>query len=228
MKITEMCEADRPREKMLASGVSSLGDGELLAVLLRTGSRGESALDLSQKLLKAAGGSLVALAGLSPASLCALPGIGRGKAAMLLAAFEIGRRFFAEESRLDKVPLTSPRMVYRMMLPELRGRTREECWVVFLNRSQYCVGRERMTLGSQHATIIDPKDIVRAALERHASEIILVHNHPSGNPRPGERDIEQTRRLKAALAAFEIGLMDHVIVCDDCYFSFSEARVCRI
>ena len=222
MKIKELCEGERPREKMLSGGVQALSNGELLAVILRTGNPGKNVVELSQEILSEAQGSLVFLGGMSLEKLLAIDGIGKSKAATLAACFELGRRTFAEKAAFRKVPVTSPRMVFELMIPSLLGLDHEECWILFLNNAQYCTGRRRVSYGGMDSTVIDIKGITRLALEKRASYLILVHNHPSGSPLPSQEDIRQTAALKKALTPMGIGLMDHVIVCNDCYYSFSD------
>lgn len=227
MKILELCEDERPREKMLANGPRSLGSGELIAVLFRTGNRSESAIEVAQRLLASAGGSLVALSSMSPEKLTGINGIGPGKATTLMACFELGRRLFAEQSAVEKTPILSPRKVFDLMRPKLLGLKHEEFWAVFLNNAQYCIAAQRLTSGGQSATLIDLKETVRTALDKRAAFVVLVHNHPSGNPRPSQEDIRQTSAMKKALTPFDIGLMDHVIVCDDCFYSFSDEEMVK-
>ena len=238
MLIKEIVVADRPREKLLSKGVEALGDGELLAVLLRCGNAGEGAQELAQRLLRSSGG-LVALSALSARELCGLPGLGPAKAATLLAAFELGRRFLSEgvvtsqPSSLSDLsqafsshrPILTPRMAYDLMLPLLKGRRNEECWVLFLNVSNYPVGRERVSTGGWNSTTIDVREIVRLALGYRAAGIILVHNHPGGNPRPSQADIRYTEILRKSLSVFDISLQDHVVISDARFFSFSEDRM---
>ena len=225
MKIKELTEGERPRERMMKYGAESLGTGELLAVLLRSGTRGESAVDLAQRLLSLAGGSLVQLSQMPLARLRAQRGLGGAKVLPVLAALELGRRFMSEESRLDKISIIAPAQVYRMMKPVLKGLETEECWVVYLNSAKYVIGRECVSSGGLNATIIDVKKIVASALERRAQSLVLVHNHPSGNPRPGREDLIQTQALRRALDAFSIHLLDHVVICDDSYYSFADELV---
>ena len=185
MTIKELRADERPREKMLARGAGSLSDGELLAVLLRSGNRECSALDLARQLLDLADGRLSALFNLPPDRMLALGGIGPGKAASVLAAFELGRRFLQEASSVVKSPVLTARRVHELMLPRLKGLQHEECWVLFLNDHQYLVGKVRVTSGGGNSTTIDIRQIIRMALDKAASALILVHNHPSGNPTPG-------------------------------------------
>ena len=185
MKIKELSPEDRPREKMLEKGAGSLSTAELIAILLRTGTGKSNAVETARKLLNMAGGNLTGLYSLSVEKMCGITGIGQGKAITVAAAIELGRRFGAETSRIEKISVTSPDMIYRMMLPKMKGLGHEECWVVYLNRANYITGCEQASRGGLDATTVDIKIIVRKALEKLASGIILIHNHPSGNPMPG-------------------------------------------
>lgn len=222
MKIKELCEAERPREKMLSAGPGALSNGELLAVILRSGTRSMSAIDLAQELMKKVDGSLCRLATMSPAMLCGIEGIKNQKAAGILASLELGRRMMCEAGTVEKRPVTRAKTVFEIMRPYLKGLDHEECWILFLNRSNYITGRQKVSSGDDYSTIMNTKEIVRRCLEKHASALIMVHNHPSGNPHPSDADIRRTEALHDALHTFEIDLLDHVIVCDDCFFSFSE------
>ena len=225
MKMKEMCESERPRERLLSEGATALSNGELLAVLLNTGNRGKNVVEMAREVLSAAQGSLITLAGMSMAQLEKVDGIGKSKAATLAACFELGRRLFSEKAAFKKYPVISPRVVYEMMIPQMLGLDHEECWILFINNAQYCTGRQRVSSGGLDSTVIDLKDITRTALDRRATFLILVHNHPSGSPFPSQEDIKQTEALKKALTPMGIGLMDHVIICNDCYYSFSDEEM---
>lgn len=213
-----------PREKMLERGPSSLGNDELLAILLRTGSRGESVLKLARRLLDLGDGRLDNLFNMSLSRLQREPGIGPGKATGVLAALELGRRFFREESGGERKSVNSPRMVYDIMVPELKGLPHEECWVVFLNSHNYLLGKMQLSKGGGCSTIIDVALVVKAALDRSASALVLVHNHPSGDPEPSMADMKETESLHDACKTLNMALMDHIIFCDGCFYSFSEER----
>ena len=228
MTIKELRADERPREKMLARGAGSLSDGELLAVLLRSGNREASALDLARHLLDLSDGRLSVLFNLPAERMLALPGIGPGKVTSVLAAFELGRRFLQEESSVIKSPVLTARRVHELMLPQLKGLQHEECWILFLNDHQYLVGKARVTSGGGNSTTIDIRQIIRMALDKAASALILVHTHPSGTPTPGPADVRQTEALRKGVAAVGLTLLDHVVVADDCCFSFSDDRMYRI
>ena len=227
MKIKDLDAAERPREKMLSRGAGSLSDGELLAVLLRSGGRETSALDLARQLLDLADGRLSALFNLSQDRMLSLSGVGPGKAASVIAAFELGRRFLQEESSLVKKPLMTARSVYEMMLPQLKGLQHEECWILFLNDHNYLTGKMKATSGGSSSTVIDVRQVIRSALDKGASAIVLVHNHPTGNPTPSPADIRQTDALRKGVGAVGLALLDHVVVADDSFFSFSDDRMYR-
>ena len=220
MKISELCQEERPREKVLAYGPAHVSSAELLAILLRTGTKQESVLEIAQKVLADCAGSLTELSSRSTEQMAAVKGVGITKALTLTAAFELGRRMGEEKFRMKKEPVRGARDIYRMMGPKLKGVQREECWGIFLNSNQYVIATEQLTLGDDISTIIDSKGIVRRALDHQCRKFILVHNHPSGNPMPGKADISQTGQLKDALAPFNIKLLDHVIVSDDSFYSF--------
>jgi DNA repair protein RadC len=227
MKIKELTEGERPRERMMEYGAESLGTGELLAILLRSGTRGESAVDLAQRMLALAGGSLVQLSRIPVDRLRAQRGLGGTKVLPVIAALELGRRFMDEGSRLDKIPVIAPAQVFRMMKPVLKGLETEECWVLYLNSAKYVISRECVSAGGMDSTIMDVKRIAASALEHKAQSLVLVHNHPSGNPRPGSEDMERTLELRRALDSLSISLLDHVVVCDDAYYSFADEMVYR-
>ena len=225
MKLKELCIDDRPREKMLEKGPSSLSNAELLAIMIRTGTGKMNVVDVARTLLHTAEGRLNAIADMPVEKLCSISGIGRSKAVTIAAAFELGRRSAAEKIVQDRVPVTSPKDVFRMMLPFMRGLDHEECWAVFLNRANYVLGKDRMSVGGMDSTTMDVKAVLRRALDRKASGIILVHNHPSGSALPGQADIRQTALLKKALQTCEIQLVDHVVIAEDCWYSFADEQL---
>lgn len=224
MRMKDLCKDDRPREKMIQKGAESLSNAELLAILLRTGTGSKNVVDLARELLDSADKSLRELAGMSIEKLCEVNGVGQGKAVTVAAAFELGRRISYTDS-LERIYVSSPRVVFRIMAPNLKGLDHEECWVLFLNRANYILGKERMSVGGMDSTVIDVKTILRRALERKASGVILVHNHPSGNAMPGKADISQTASLKKALGICDIQLIDHVVVADGCWYSFADEQL---
>lgn len=157
--------------------------------------------------------------------MCRTCGIGPDKAVTIAAAFELGRRFSAEKSMLPRISVTGPEMIFDIMNPVMNGLRHEECWVIYLNRANYVIGKEMVSSGGLDATVIDVKIIVKKALEMLASGIILVHNHPSGNPRPGVNDVKYTEVLKKAAGTFDISLLDHIVMTDSAFYSFADECV---
>jgi len=228
MKIHELPLDDRPREKLLAKGAAALSNSELLAILLRSGTRYANVIDIARLLLMEADGSLATLSGMSVERMVRLSGIGKEKAATIAATFELGRRFMAEKDDFDHKSINEPDMAYRMLIPKMKGLTHEECWALFLNRSNYVIGTERLSSGGLTSTTMDIPAVVRMAIEKNATGVILSHNHPSGNPRPGKDDILRTEMLRKALNSMDISLLDHIVVCDNRYFSFSKEEFYEI
>lgn len=225
MRIKDMGADDRPVEKMLDKGARALSNSELIALLLRSGTAKMNAMEVARLIVSQADGSLTRLSGMSADALTAMPGIGRMKAAVILAAFELGRRFQAETSWSGKEAVRNAAAVYDIMAPLLKGLGHEELWILFLNRANFLICKELLSSGGSAATIVDQKMVIRRAMEKKASSIIMVHNHPSGNPRPGAEDLKQTERMREALKKMDLSLLDHVIVCDDCFFSFAEEKL---
>ena len=224
MRIKDLCADERPREKMTRKGADALSDSELLAILLRTGTGGMNVVDMARELLKKADGRLNGIAMMSVESLCGIGGIGPGKAVTLAAAFELGKRCSLESSSSIRTPISSPKTVSIMMQPLLRGLDHEECWILYLNRANFLISKEKISSGGIDATIMDCRHILMKALEKKASGIIIVHNHPSGSSLPGTADIQATRQLDKALKACEISLIDHVIIAEDNYYSFADEQ----
>ena len=225
MRLKDLCLDDRPREKMVEKGSAALSNAELLAIMIRTGTGRMNAVDVARALLAQAEGRLNSIADMSMEKLCSVDGIGPSKAVTIAAAFELGKRCAMELSVPEKVSVSSPKVVFRMMLPLLRGLGHEECWAIFLNRANFVLGKERMSVGGLESTVVDVKSILRRALERKASGVILVHNHPSGSAMPGQADIKQTGVLKKALQTCEIHLIDHVVIAEDSWYSFADERL---
>lgn len=228
MKMLDLCADDRPREKMLERGASALSNAELLAILLRTGTGRMNVVEIAQTILRRAEGSLDVLAGMSADVLCETDGIGPSKAVTLVAAFELGRRWFAEEGAGRRVRLSNPETVFRMMYPLLRNLDIEECWAIYLNNTNYCISKERLSVGGENSTVLDSKVLVRRALEKKAAGVILVHNHPSGNALPSTADVDRTRAIRNALKACDMSLVDHVIIGFRSCYSFSDERLVDI
>lgn len=227
MRLKDYSSDERPREKMIDKGASALSNAELLAILLRTGTGSMNVLDVARELLKMADGKLNNITSMSCECLCRIKGIGPDKAVTVSAAFELGRRAAMESVIDNKTSVSNPRTVFRIMLPIMKGIDHEECWCLFLNRANYIIAKECMSRGGLDSTVFDIKSILRKAMERKACGIIIVHNHPSGNPLPGENDIRETRNLKKALDTCGIALIDHVIIAEDSFYSFADECISK-
>ena len=225
MKIKDLDRGERPRERLLATGAAGLSTTELLAILLRSGTRKKNVKETAEELFGAAGNSLTVLSGFSPEKMTETEGIGPDKAATVSAAMELGKRFMGEQHCTDRVSITGPKQIFEVMRPIMKGLDHEECWIFFLNRANYIIAKEMLSTGGMAATVLDVRIIIRKALEKKAHGIILVHNHPSGNPMPGTCDITQTKNLKKAAETFEISLVDHVVIAGDRYYSFADEEV---
>ena len=212
MKIKDLDRGERPRERLLASGAAGLSTTELLAILLRSGTRKKNVKETAEELFGAAGNSLTVLSGFSPEKMTETEGIGPDKAATVSAAMELGKRFMGEQHCTDRVSITGPKQIFEVMRPIMKGLDHEECWIFFLNRANYVLSKERLSSGGMSATVLDTKVIIRKALEKRAHGLILVHNHPSGNALPSEQDRQITRQLMQAAQLFDIQVVDHVII----------------
>lgn len=224
MKMMDMCAGERPRERIIAQGAGVLSDSELIAVILRNGTRGQSALDLAKNILCEYGWKLSRLSSASLDRIAKIPGVGPCKAASVCAALELGRRFIREENSSPRRMVTGPESVYEIMLPELKGLQHEECWTVFLDAGNRLLSSERLSAGGLESTVIDCRMIIRKMMEKNASGLVLVHNHPGGDPHPSVEDIKSTASLRDAVSACSLRLVDHLIFCDACWYSFAEDR----
>ncbi len=228
MKIKDLCPDERPREKMRHRGAKALSNAELLAILLGSGVGGKNVVDVAQEVMRSAGGRLTLLEAMPLERLLSHKGVGESRAITIAAALELGRRCFEEAAVVDKRSLTSPELVSQVMLPTLKSLDHEECWVLYLNRAHFLIGKEMVTSGSLSSVILDTGRILKRAIEKQCSQLVLVHNHPSGSPRPGQADIVQTDTLRRALSAIGVSLLDHVILADDSFYSFAEERIGKL
>jgi len=220
MPITDWPVDERPREKLLARGPESLSDAELLAIFLRTGRRGRTAVDLARELLARFGGLRQLLAA-DRDTLCAVPGLGEAKYTQLVAALEISRRHL--EARLPRgEPLQSPRDTLAFLQASLRDRPYEVFCCLFLDNRHRVLAFEELFRGTLNGTAVYPREIVKRAMALNAAAVILVHNHPSGVAEPSRADEVLTERLKEALSLIEVRVLDHIVVGDGEAVSFSE------
>ena len=224
MKLKDLTPDDRPRERLLLSGARSLSNSELIAIIIGGGIGGKNVTEVARELLSMAEGSLMLLASMPVERLITQKGIGPARAIMVAAALELGRRSMQESNSINNSPLTSPELVVQLMLPVLRNLQHEECWALFLNAKNRLIGKEILSTGSLESTVMDTRKVLRRAIEKQSRHVIMVHNHPSGSPEPSEADIRQTDILRKALSAVEIDLLDHIIIGDHKFYSFSLER----
>ncbi len=213
----------RPRERMLTEGTAALSTAELLAVLLRTGSRTQSALQVATDLL-CAHGTLERLAGATPYELCRTRGIGEVKALHLLAAFELGRRLGTLPVRV-RPAIRTPADVAALMMPDLRFQETERFWVLLLNTKNEVLDRIEVSRGGLASSPVHPREVFQAAVRRGAAGVILVHNHSSGDPTPSQADLAITSRLRRARGVMGIPIIDHLIIGDGRFLSLRERGV---
>lgn len=221
LNIKNWSPEDRPREKLILKGKSALSDAELLAILLGSGSKTMSAVDLGKKILQNVDNNLHQLARLTIKDLVKFRGIGKAKAITILAALELGRRRNQLEEQ-EKPKIGGSSDAYELLKSDLLDIPHEEFWVILLNRANRVVKKYQISQGGVAGTVADPKIIFKAALEELASGIILAHNHPSGNLKASQADVDLTKKLAAGGRLLEIQVLDHLIIAGQKYFSFAD------
>lgn len=224
IKISELAEEDRPREKLLLRGKSSLSDAELIAILIGSGTKTLSAVDLSRLILRHTSHDLAALARLSVNDLMKFKGIGEAKAIAIVSALELGRRR-KEQDMPVRQKISSSRQAYDLMRSELYDEVIEHFYLILLNRANYVIKKQLISQGGTSGTVVDPKIVFKNALEHMAHSIILVHNHPSGSTEPSEQDKKLTQRLVRIGRDMDLTILDHVIFTDGGYFSFADEGI---
>jgi len=223
-KILSWAEEDRPREKLMLKGRAALSDAELIAILIGSGTRELSAVDLSKLILQSVGNNLNELAKLSINDLMKFKGVGDAKAISIAAALELGRRR-KESDVLKKAKVTSSSDAYHAIRPYLMDLSHEQFWVLLLNRANEVIRPFQVSIGGVAGTVADPKIIFKSAIEYLASAIILVHNHPSGNLTPSQADKDLTKKVKEAGRLLDIPILDHLIFGDNGYYSFADQGI---
>jgi DNA repair protein RadC len=224
VSIRNWAEDDRPREKLMLKGKNSLSDAELLAILLGTGNRNESAVDVAKGLLHEVNDNLIELSRQGVADLTRIKGIGKAKAIIIIAAMELGRRR-NEAEVIVKQKITSSRDAYELLHSSIGDLPYEEFWIIMLNKANKVVKKCSISEGGVSGTVVDPKKIFKIALDHHASSIILGHNHPSGNIQPSEADHKITKKIKDAGMMLDVAVLDHLIIGDDRYFSYADEGI---
>lgn len=222
--IKEWNEDDRPREKLLLKGRQALSDAELIAILIGSGSRNESAVALGKRILAKSENNLNELGRCSVSELMEFKGIGEAKAVSIVAALELGRRRRMAES-VERKKITSSRSVFEFFQPIIGELGHEEFWILYLNNSNKILKSQRFSQGGITGTHVDLRLVFKEALQVGAVAVILAHNHPSGTLRPSEPDIRLTRKFKAAGETLDIKVLDHLIVTEVSYFSFADENL---
>ena len=221
LSIRDWAKDDRPREKLMGLGPRSLSDAELIAILMRVGTRNRSAVDVAKDLMQKHDNSVAALAKLTVHELMHIKGIGEAKAVTIAAAMELGRRRVTEQAQ-QKSQISTSTDAYDLIHSRMRDLTREEFWIILLDRRSKVIAIEEIHIGGMSAMVVDPKIIFQKALERKASSVILSHNHPSGSPSPSMEDIRLTEKVKLAGGYIDIKVLDHIIVGEGAYYSFAD------
>jgi DNA repair protein RadC len=224
LSIRNWAVEDRPREKLLSKGIHSLSDSELIALLIGSGTRNVTAVELARQILSMAGNSLDKLGKYAVSDLKKLKGIGQARAITIIAALELGRR-----RKLSNTPetnkISSSSDVFNLMYPLLSDLSYEEFWILILNRSNRVVEKRKISQGGIAGTVTDVRIILKMAIENLATSVILCHNHPSGNFQPSDADIAITHRLKDSATIMDISLLDHLIIAGKAYFSFADENL---
>jgi DNA repair protein RadC len=222
--IRSWSEDDKPREKLLLKGKTALSDAELIAILIGSGSRNESAVSLSQRILASVDYNLNALGKLSVNQLNHFKGIGDAKAITIQAAMELGRRRRLEAA-VELQKITSSKTIFDIMQPIIGELAYEEFWIIYLNNANKIISKSQLSKGGITGTVVDVRLVFKTALELGAVGIILAHNHPSGTIQPSEADKQITQKLKSGGEQLDIRILDHIIVTETQYFSFSDAGI---
>ena len=221
LSIKQWAIEDRPREKLLSKGISSLSNAELLAILIGSGTKEETAVDVSKRILNRVNNKLSELGKLNINDLKKIKGIGEARAITILASLELGRRRNFSDA-VDKFSVGSSKDVFDYFHPIVSELSYEEFWIIYLNRSNKIIDKSKLSQGGVAGTVIDIKLILKSALQKLASGIIICHNHPSGNLTPSDADINITQKIKEAAKLVDINLLDHIIVTEKEYFSFAD------
>lgn len=221
MNIKSYAEDDRPREKFLQKGRSSVSDSELLAIIMGSGNREESAVELAKRILNSVENNWHQLSALTLSDLMKFKGVGEAKAISIAAALEIGRRKSAQKIP-DKPKITSSNDAYALLSPYLSDLQTEEFWAVFLNQSNKVLSLQKIAQGGINQSLVDIRILFKTALDQYATAIIIAHNHPSKNLNPSEEDLAITQKINEAGSLLHISLLDHIIIGGNSYFSFKD------
>ena len=221
LSIREWSAEDRPREKFMKNGVQSLSDTELLAILIGSGTKNITAVELAKNILSSADNNLTQLGKFTLNDLTTNKGIGRVRALVILAALELGRRRKYSQA-VEKKKISASKDVFDIFHPILSDLPHEEFWILLLNRSNFIIDKSRISQGGLTGTVIDTRIILKNAIEKLACGLVLCHNHPSGNNKPSDSDKLITKKMKEAAGIMDISLLDHIIIAGNQYYSFSD------
>ncbi|MCH7972860.1 MAG: DNA repair protein RadC [Bacteroidetes bacterium] len=224
LTVKELPVDDRPREKLKLRGEQSLTDAELLAILLRTGTKGKSVITLAQELISTYG-NLAKLSAKSFSTFMKTPGIGKDKTATLLAAFELSRRIQSQKKWFSDKKITSPSDVAEIFIPLLRDELKEKFLLINLNSANKIINYDIISIGNLNSSVVHPREVFKSAIENSAASIILMHNHPSGNCTPSEEDKKLTKKLVESGKLLDIPVFDHIIIAGNSYTSFVEKKL---
>ncbi|QCK13922.1 RadC family protein [Mangrovivirga cuniculi] len=223
LNIRSWAEEDRPREKLLTKGKSTLSDAELLAILIGSGTRSMSAVDLCKQILHHNDNDLNKIARMTVSELMRFKGIGEAKAISIVSALELGRRRKPEGKNISRITCSTD--AYNILSPLMRDLPHEEFWVILLNRQNGVIKSIKTSSGGVSGTVVDPKIVFKMAIDHTASGVILSHNHPSGNLKPSQADLQLTRKIKEAGLLLEVPVLDHLIITNNGYFSMADEGV---
>ena len=221
MSLKFLAEDDRPREKFLFKGKNALSDAELLAIIMGSGSRDESAVELARKILQSVENNWHHLSRLQIADLMKFKGVGEAKAISIAAALEIGRRRAAQEIP-ERTQIKSSNDIFVLLSPFLSDLQTEEFWAIFLNQNNRVQGKSQLSSGGINQSVVDVRILFKAAIDQFATALVIAHNHPSGNLKPSTEDVKITKQIAEAGKILNIQLLDHVIIAQNSYFSFAD------
>lgn len=224
MGVKDLPLDDRPREKLMLRGPQNLSDAELIAILLRTGKKGKSVINLAQEMVSVHR-NLTILASKTLSDLTKIGGIGKDKAATLMAAFELSRRIQSQSKWFSEKRVTSPKDVADIFIPLLRDELKEKFLLVCLNSANKIITYEIISVGNLNSSVVHPREVFKAAIGHNSASIILLHNHPSGNPEPSNEDITITKKIVESGIILDIPVFDHIIIAGNIYTSFVEKRL---
>jgi len=224
MGVKDLPLDDRPREKLMLRGPQNLSDAELIAILLRTGKKGKSVVNVAQEMVSIHR-NLTILASKTLSDLMKISGIGKDKAVTLLAAFELSRRIQSQSKWLSDKKVTTPQDVADIFIPLLRDEVKEKFLLICLNSANKIIAYEIISVGNLNSSVVHPREVFKAAIDHRSASIILLHNHPSGNPEPSNEDIAITKKIVESGIILDIPVFDHIIIAGNVFTSFVERRL---